>query len=292
MSGCTLCPRKCMTDREGSVGFCGVDSRIKIARADVHMWEEPCISGKRGSGTVFFSGCSLGCVFCQNYEISSGKGGRYVTEDELCDIVLSLQEKGVHNINFVTPTHYTDSVLRVLDRIKHKLTVPVVWNTGGYERAETVERLSGYVDIFLPDMKYASSEVSQRYSSAPDYFENASRALLKMFELAGYPTFGEDGMMKSGVLVRHLVLPSNIKESFAVLDFLAKSFDKERLYVSIMRQYFPCHRADEFPEISRKLTSLEYQRVTEYARALGITHGFLQDKDCADAKYVPPFEIQ
>ena len=281
-----------MTDREGSVGFCGVDSRIKIARADVHMWEEPCISGKRGSGTVFFSGCSLGCVFCQNYEISSGKGGRYVTEDELCDIVLSLQEKGVHNINFVTPTHYTDSVLRVLDRIKHKLTVPVVWNTGGYERAETVERLSGYVDIFLPDMKYASSEVSQRYSSAPDYFENASRALLKMFELAGYPTFGEDGMMKSGVLVRHLVLPSNIKESFAVLDFLAKSFDKERLYVSIMRQYFPCHRADEFPEISRKLTSLEYQRVTEYARGLGITHGFLQDKDCADAKYVPPFEIQ
>lgn len=291
MNGCTLCPRKCKADRESSVGFCGVDSRIKIARADAHMWEEPCISGSRGSGTVFFSGCNLGCIFCQNYEISSGRGGRHVTEDELCDIVLSLQEKGVHNINFVTPTHYTDAILRVLDRIKHKLSVPVVWNTGGYERVETVERLSGYVDIFLPDMKYVNPLVSQRYSGASDYFENASRALFKMFEIAGYPQFDKDGMMTRGVLVRHLVLPSNIKESFAVLDFLAKSFDKERLYVSIMRQYFPCHRAGEFPEIARKLTSLEYQRVTEYARGLGITNGFLQKKDCADAKYVPPFEL-
>ncbi len=291
MSVCTICPRKCKTDREASVGFCGAGNTLKIARADKHMWEEPCISGEHGSGTIFFSGCSLRCVYCQNYEISQGFGGKYISEDELCDIILRLQDDGVHNINFVTPTHYTDSIVRVLDRIKHRLSVPVIWNSGGYENEKTVQRLAGYVDVFLPDLKYITPGLSARYSGAADYFENASAAIKKMFDISGYPRFDSCGMIVSGTLVRHLVLPSNMRESFKVLEFLAHEFDTEKLYVSIMRQYFPSHRASEFPEINRALTSLEYQRVTEYAIRLGIKNGFLQDKDSADKKFVPPFEV-
>ncbi len=291
MSGnkCRLCPRNCGADRSKKNGFCKSGELSAVARADLHMWEEPCISGKRGSGTVFFSGCALRCVFCQNHVISHAPFGSEISDEMLGQIFLSLQSKGARNINLVNPTHFTNNILRALDMVRGKLNIPVVWNTGGYEKAETIRRLSGYVDVFLPDLKYVSPELSGKYSSARDYFEYAKDALAEMFALAGYPRFDNDGMMTSGVLVRHLVLPSNISETMKVIDHLARNFDTEKLYISLMCQYFPTHKAFEYPEISRRLTTLEYQKVLKYAEICGITHGFYQQRSSAKEEYVPQF---
>ncbi len=291
MSGnkCRLCPRNCGADRTKKNGFCKSGKLSAVARADLHMWEEPCISGKRGSGTVFFSGCALRCVFCQNHVISHCPFGSEITDETLGQIFLSLQSRGAHNINLVNPTHFANNILRALDLVREKLNIPVVWNTGGYEKAETVQLLSGYVDIFLPDLKYVSPGLSEKYSSARDYFEYAKDALDEMFSLAGYPRFDSDGMMTSGVLVRHLVLPSNIAETMKVIDHLAQNFDTEKLYISLMCQYFPTHKAFDYPEISRRLTTLEYQKVLKYAESRGITHGFYQQRSSAKEEYVPQF---
>ncbi len=291
MSGiCTLCPRRCGADRSRNRGFCGADDRIRIARVGLHEWEEPCISYGGGSGTVFFSGCSLKCVFCQNYEISSLGKGRDVDVSELSEIFLSVRDMGAVNLNLVNPTHYSEGVISALERVKDSLGIPVVYNTGGYDSVETLKRFEGLVDIYLPDIKYYDSTCSAKYSGAADYFEVASKAVSEMHRQVSYPVFDGEGHMKSGVLVRHLVLPTLWRDSLKILDYLAKAYDVERLHISLMRQYFPTHRAFEFPEISRRLTSLEYDKVTEHAIRLGIVNGYTQERSSAKEEYVPKFD--
>ena len=287
---CQLCPRRCGADRSVVRGACGAGAVVRIARVGLHAWEEPCLSYGKGSGTVFFSGCPLGCVFCQNHAISFEGQGRDVRDEELDGVFLSVRDMGAVNLNLVSPTPYVPAIAASLRRVKDKLGIPVVYNTGGYERPETLRALEGLVDIYLPDMKYASNAAAARYSGAPDYPQAARAAIREMFRQVGYPRFDEDGHMTGGVLVRHLVLPSNSRDSMRVLDILSQDYDPSRLYVSLMRQYFPCHRAHEFPEIDRRLTTLEYERVTRYALSLGIVHGFIQERDAATEDYVPPFD--
>ena len=291
MSKCTMCPRKCGRDREKERGICGADKNVRIARVGLHEWEEPCISYGKGSGTVFFSGCSLGCVFCQNHEISGGLSGRDVSPEELCDIFLSVRDMQAVNLNLVNPTHYSLDIARALYKIKEKLGIPVVYNTGGYDSTETLKEFYGLVDIYLPDIKYYSPEYSLKYSGAKDYFAVAEKAVSEMFSQVGYPVFDNEGHMKSGVLIRHLVLPALYRDSMAILDSLANTYDREKLYVSIMRQYFPTYKAFDFPEISRRLTTLEYQKVVNHARSLGIVNGFTQEKSSAKEEYVPKFDF-
>ncbi len=292
---CTLCPRKCGADRsavgEACRSFCGADALVRIARVGLHEWEEPVLSYGKGSGTVFFSGCSLKCVFCQNHEISAGLKGRDISPSELPDIFLKVRDMGASNLNLVNPTHYVREIRAALEKVKGSLGIPVVYNTGGYDRVEALQTLDGLVDIYLPDMKYVSSEYSKKYSGAADYFAVASNAVAEMFRQVGYPAFDAEGHMTHGTLVRHLVLPGLCRDSFAVLEHLAQNYDVSRLYVSIMRQYFPCHKAFDFPEISRKLTGLEYDKVLEYAEKLGITHGFAQERSSAREEYVPAFDF-
>ncbi len=289
--GCTICPRKCHADRTQSHGFCGSGVKIKIARVGLHTYEEPCISYGKGSGTVFFSGCPLKCVFCQNFEISQNLKGREISRDELCRIFLKVQEMGAVNLNLVNPTHYSTDIIYALEKVKGDLKIPVVYNTGGYDSVETLRGFSGLVDIYLPDLKYHDSEYSKKYSGVSDYFCVASKALDEMMRQVGYPVFTADGHMKSGVLIRHLVLPSLYRDSFKILDYLSGKYDTHKLYISLMSQYFPTHRANEYKEISRTLTTLEYQRVLEYAEKCGITHGFSQEKLSAEEKYVPIFDF-
>ena len=288
---CTLCPRQCLADRKKGKGFCGADSKVRIARVGLHEWEEPCISYGKGSGTVFFSGCSLKCVFCQNHEISSGLRGRDVSPEELAEIFLRVRDMGAVNLNLVNPTHYSSDIIKALKKVKDKLGIPVVYNTGGYDRADTLHAFSGLVDIYLPDIKYFSSGYSAKYSGAKDYSEVAFRAVREMFAQVGYPQFDVQGYMKKGVLIRHLVLPGLYRDSMKILDELAKEYDTEKLYISIMRQYFPTHRAFEYPEISRKLTTLEYNKVVEHAKSLGIVNGYTQEKSSAKEEYVPDFDF-
>ncbi len=288
---CRMCPRECGANRKKQRGFCGADSLVRIARVGLHEWEEPCISYGKGSGTVFFSGCSLKCVYCQNCEISSGLRGRDIEGDKLSEIFLSVRDMGAVNLNLVNPTHYSMDIVSALKEVKAELGIPVVYNTGGYDSVETLRLFDGLVDIYLPDIKYRSGEYSLRYSGAADYFEKASAALEEMHRQVGYPEFDAEGHMKRGLLVRHLVLPTLWRDSCGVLDFLAEKFDVSRLYVSIMRQYFPTHRASEFPELSRKLTTLEYEKVLSYAERLGIVNGFSQEKSSAKEEYVPDFDF-
>ncbi len=286
-----MCPRECLRDRNYEKGFCGADNNIRIARVGLHLWEEPCISYGKGSGTVFFSGCSLKCVFCQNHEISSGLRGRDVSADELSDIFLRVRDMGAVNLNLVNPTHYSSDIARALDKIKDKLGIPVVYNTGGYDKVETLKKFSGLVDIYLPDVKYYSREYSLKYSGAGDYFDIAIKAVSEMLRQTGYPEFDDDGHMKKGVLVRHLVLPTLYRDSMTILGKLSECFDASKMYISIMRQYFPTHKALDYPEISRKLTTLEYQKVVKCAESLGFTNGYTQEKSSAKEEYVPDFDF-
>ena len=252
------------------------------------MWEEPPISGKNGSGAVFFSGCTLKCVFCQNYEISQCGKGYYVTESELADEFLRLRDMGAENINLVSPTPFLPSVINVLDRVKHRLGIPIVMNSGGYERVETVRALKGYIDVYLPDLKYFSGELSLKYSGASDYFENAIKAVREMADQVGKPVFDSKGMIKSGVIVRHLVLPGSRADSIAVMDALGGNFSKDDILVSIMRQYAPVYKAFEFKSLSRKVSTFEYNSVVSAAEKYGFD-GFTQDADSADCSYTPEF---
>ncbi len=287
MPKCYLCPRKCGADRPSSRGFCGADT-LRLGRAAPHFYEEPPVSGKNGSGTIFFSGCPLSCVFCQNHELSDGCFGKPVTVNKLADIMLSLQDRGCHNINLVSPTPYVKDIIKALDIAK--LKIPVVYNTSGYERVQTLKALEGYVDIYLPDLKYVSGELSEKYSGAADYPSVAAGALSEMMRQRGGCEYGEDGMMKRGVIVRHLVLPSHKDESIAVLKFLHENYDKSKFLLSLMSQYVPDFKAGEYPEINRKLTKLEYRRVSEYAIALGFD-GFFQESSSQSSDFTPPFDL-
>ncbi len=292
MSGCMLCPRKCGADREhGQKGFCKV-TEILVARASLHFWEEPCISGTEGSGTVFFSGCNLGCVFCQNREISGGEAGIAITVERLAEIFLELQEKGANNINLVTPMHVVLSVREALLLAKTKgLSIPVLVNTGGYDSADSLKLLEGLVDIYLPDMKYISSELSKEYSHAADYGEVAKQALAEMYRQVGDPEFDERGMMKKGMIVRHLLLPGCRKDSEAVLRYLHKTYGNH-IYISMMNQFTPNERTAAYPKINRRITTYEYEKLLEFAEEIGIENGFYQTGKTAEESFIPAFDCE
>ena len=291
MSLCTLCPRRCGADRRtNEYSFCGESRTITVSRSMLHMWEEPSVSGKRGSGAIFFCGCNLRCVFCQNKTISRGGGNRReLSISELADLMLSLRDEGAHNINLVTPTHFSDSVAHALESVKHKLGIPVIYNTSGYDSQEALHTLDGLVDVYLPDFKYASSELAGAYSNAPDYPEVAEKAISEMFSQTGGVRFDKDGMIQKGVIVRHLVLPSCRKDSFAVLESLRKLLPVSQIRLSLMSQYTPEFALDcEFKNLHRRVTSFEYSSVLEKAISLGF-EGYFQERSSASDKYTPDF---
>lgn len=291
-SNCTLCPRSCGINRtDGQKGRCGMTAELKVARAALHMWEEPPISGKNGSGTVFFSGCPLSCVFCQNSSISHEADGKYINSSRLAEIFLELQSAGAHNINFVTPTHFVPHIIEALDIAKAKgLSLPVLYNCGGYESVQTLSLLRGYIDIYLPDFKYWSEDIAAKYSLCRDYREKASAALSEMIFQTGGPVFDENGIMKRGTVVRHLVLPGNSKDSMDVIEYLYKTYGN-KIYISIMSQYTPMEGIKElFPELARKLTKYEYDKVVNFAADIGVTQGFTQYGSAASESFIPKFD--
>ncbi|MBP3938353.1 MAG: radical SAM protein [Clostridia bacterium] len=285
---CNSCPRKCNIDREEKTGVCGAPSEYKVARAALHFWEEPCISGERGSGTVFFSGCSLKCVFCQNFEISRNAYGKVINEDRLIEIFKELEEQGAHNINLVNPTHYSRQLAETLR--KYKPSVPTVWNTGGYDSVESLKMLDGLVDVYLADIKYVSSAVSKKYSGAEDYFRVASEAVLEMQRQVGENVFDANGMMQKGLIIRHLVLPGNISQAMRVMDWVKENLPKETV-LSLMSQYTPCGKASDYPTINRKLSRREYDMVLDYAEKLGFENAFIQESGSSSEEFIPDFDL-
>lgn len=287
---CTLCPRRCGANRSGGQrGFCGAGQTVRIARTMLHRWEEPCLVGAHGAGAVFFSHCTLRCIYCQNAAISHEGDGSDVTEEELARLFLSLARQGAATLDLVTPTHYTPQILRALSLArKNGLTLPVVWNTSGYETVENVSRIAGAADIFLPDLKYAAEESGRLYSTAPDYAAAAQAAVTAMVKQLGPVQFSADGQLLRGVLVRHLVLPGHRRESIALVRWLWENFG-DRVQLSLMRQYTPLFRAAEFPPLHRQLTTFEYESVVDAARALGMTRVYVQGAEAVGAQYVPDF---
>lgn len=287
---CHLCPRNCGVDRlAGQKGFCGVDAGIMVARAALHMWEEPCISGKEGSGAVFFSGCSLGCVFCQNRTISKGQSGKVITVERLAELFLDLQGQKANNINLVTAGHFLPQVREVLILAKEQgLTIPVVYNSSGYEKAEMLRYLDGLVDIYLPDLKYLEADLAGKYSHAKDYPEVAMKALEEMVRQVGTPEFDERGMMKKGVIVRHLLLPGHVRNSKKVLEYLYGTYG-DQIYISLMNQYTPMPAMKDDPQLSRKVTDREYDRLLDHAISLGVTNCFIQEGETAKESFIPEF---
>lgn len=284
---CNACPRGCNVDREVSLGYCKSPEKFKLARASLHYWEEPCISGKNGSGAIFFSGCNLGCVFCQNYEISHGCKGVEVSDDDLVRIMKRLVDEGANNINFVNPTHYSLQLLRVLE--KYKPPVPIVYNTSGYDSVETLKMLDGAVDIYLPDFKYIRPEKALKYSKAEDYPQVAEEALAEMKQQVGEDVFDENGIMQRGMIIRHLVLPSNTNSSISALDYLAENFGDT--YISVMAQYVPCGDLTEYKEINRPLTQREYDKVVNHIFCLGLQKIFVQELEAASDEFIPDFDF-
>ena len=282
---CSICPRHCNVDRNVSLGFCQSPDNFRVARAALHFWEEPCISGKEGSGTVFFSGCNLKCVFCQNNEISAENKGVEISDDKLISIFENLISQGANNINLVNPTHYAKRLAKVLGRWKSP--VPIVYNSSGYEEVETLKALDGLIDIYLPDLKYIRAEKAMRYSKAADYFEKASAALFQMRRQVEDKFDGD--IMKSGMIIRHLILPQNTNSSIAVLDFIKSNFPNT--FVSLMAQYTPCGDLSEFPEINRKITKREYEKVVNYAFDNSFDKLFIQELSSADKSFIPKFDF-
>lgn len=288
---CRLCPRECGAARQsGQRGLCGAGKSLRVARAALHFWEEPCISGQTGSGTVFFSGCPLGCRFCQNHDISARCFGKDISVQRLAEIFLELQQQGANNVNLVSPTQYVPQMIEALDLAKPELKIPVVYNTGGYERVETLRMLEGYVDIWLPDAKYADPKRAGDYSNAANYPEVAFAAIAEMLRQAGDPVFDQNGMMRRGVIVRHLVMPGGMQDSFRVLEELTKLRQKQHFLLSLMSQYTPYRRDETYPELNRRVSSYEYRRVCEYSQELGF-EGFQQERSSAKEEYTPDFDL-
>ena len=282
---CLLCPNKCKIDKNTNIGACGTDNDVKIAKYYLHKFEEPMISGKNGSGTVFFCGCSLKCVFCQNYELSRSLRGKSITVKELADIFMNLEKQGAHNINLVNPTHYSDQILKALEI--YKPNIPIVYNTHGYENIEILEKMNDFIDIYLPDMKFFSPALARRYTGKENYFSVASRAVEFMANSKPF-ILGDDGMLKSGVIVRHLVLPQGVSDSKNILDWF--NTIKDKAYINVMSQYTPFGNIDAFPELQRKLTIREYEKVLDYAMSLDISNMFYQDPKSASQEYIPTWD--
>lgn len=286
---CSLCPRMCRTDRDVTTGYCGVKNTLRVARAALHFWEEPCISGEEGSGAVFFTGCNLRCVFCQNYHIARAEQGKEITTERLAEIFLELQEQKANNINLVTGTHYVPQIVEALQSAKKQgLQIPVVYNCGGYERTETLQLLEGLVDIYLPDFKYMDSQRAGKYSHAKGYPEVAKAALAEMVRQQPEAVFDERGLMKQGIIVRHLMLPGGIKDSKEVVRYLYETYG-DRIYMSLMNQYTPLAHVETYPEINRKLKKFEYDRLVDYAIALGVENAFIQEGETAEESFIPAF---
>ena len=294
MSICNICPRGCRVLRresvhgQGPVGYCRTGMLPIVSRAALHHWEEPCISGTRGAGTVFFAGCNLSCVYCQNYEISELRRGIEISVDRLAEIYRELINQGAHNIDLVTPTHFTHAVFQSL---REPLPVPVVYNCGGYESVHTVAFLRKKIQCWLPDLKYSDAAAAERYSSAPDYFEKAVPAIEQMFRQTGPYEIGADGILKKGVLIRHLILPGQMKNTKGVLEYVAETFRNGDVLFSLMRQYTPHGRAEEFPEINRRITDEEYEEAEAYMEALGIEDGYVQQKESSNQSFIPAFDV-
>lgn len=287
---CKLCPRNCGVNRKNNIGFCGQSDKLYAARAALHMWEEPCISGEQGSGTVFFTGCNLRCVYCQNRQIAVGGTGFEITAKRLSEIFLKQQENGAHNINLVTPTHYVPHIIEALDMVRGKsLTIPVLYNCGGYESVETLKLLRGYVDIYMPDFKYMDKTIAKKYSNAEDYPEMAKLAIEEMVLQSGGCVFDENGIMKKGVIVRHLVLPSYVQNSMQVIKYLHQTYG-QKIYMSIMNQYTPMPYVSKYPEINRTVTEAEYDEVINYAVQIGVENAFVQEGTAARESFIPLFD--
>lgn len=288
---CNDCPRKCNVKRkaltDNGKGFCRMGENPVIARADLHFWEEPPISGTNGSGTVFFTGCNLQCIYCQNEKISRGKFGKEFSVDELREIYHQLIKKGAHNINLVTGTHFINAICESLNE---PLPVPVVYNCGGYESVETLRKLEGKIDIYLPDLKYSDNTLATRYSNAPDYFETATKAIEEMYRQTGKPVFDDDGLMKKGVIIRHLILPGQLENTRKVIDWVSKSFKNGEILFSLMSQFTPI-KTCKTDSLNRRLTQEEYDTVADYLYDSGIEDGFMQELSSASEEYVPPFEL-
>ena len=282
---CEYCPRHCKNRRHGR---CGVEDRIIVGRIAPHYWEEPVISGENGSGAVFFSGCALNCVFCQNKKISASAYGKVIGEDELDSRIKALIENGVHNINFVTPSHYSLFLADFLE--KHSYSVPIVYNTSGYDDTEALEKLKDKVQIFLPDMKYSDNSLAKKYSSAADYVPVAKKAIEKMYSLVGDCEYDENGLLKKGVIVRHLMLPNNPENTLGVIDWFEKFSRDKKVLFSLMRQYTPCGDLKKFPELQQKLSDGEYEKALNYLYLNGID-GFLQESESSSQTYIPKFDI-
>lgn len=289
---CEICPHKCNINRsEGKIGRCKATDKVKIALYSIHNFEEPCISGEKGSGTVFFSNCNLNCIYCQNYEISQLGKGKEITIERLAEIFLIQQEKGVENINLVTPTSYVPQIIKAIEIARNKgLKLPIVYNTNSYENVETLQMLEGYIDVYLPDLKYAENELGKEYSKIADYFEVATKAIREMIRQVGTPKLNENGIMLSGVMVRHLVLPNYIENSKKVLKWIVENLPKD-IYVSVMAQYFPTYKAKEYEKMNRKLTKEEWKEIEDYIDELGIENGYVQELGDHEEEYVPKWEV-
>lgn len=290
LKDCILCPRECHTNRlEGHRGRCGMTSELVVARAALHMWEEPCISGETGSGTVFFTGCALGCVYCQNHNIASGVAGKTITIGRLTEIFLELQQKDASNINLVTPSHFIPQIKEaILDSKNRGLTIPIVYNSSGYEKKESLQLLEGLIDIYLPDFKYMDSNIAMKYSTAQDYPEHTKESIKEMYRQVGIPVFAENGIMKKGMIVRHLILPGQERDSMEILKYLYETYG-DTIYISIMNQYTPLENVKKYPEINRKLTEAEYDKVVDYGIDIGIENGFIQEGETATESFIPEF---
>ena len=288
---CEICPHKCKIDRTRQIGRCKAIDKVKIALYSIHNFEEPCISGTKGSGTIFFSNCNMNCIYCQNYEISQLGKGKEITIQELADIMIKQQERGVENINLVTPTSYTLQIIEAIKIAKTKgLKIPIVYNTNGYENVETLKLLEGYIDIYLPDLKYYDNEISKRYSKVDNYFEIATNAIKEMYRQVGQPVLDEEGIMKKGLMIRHLVLPNNIENSKKILKWIKENLDNN-IYVSIMAQYFPTYKAKEIDDLNRKLTKKEYEEIENYLYDLNLENGYIQELGEHEEEYVPKWEV-
>lgn len=291
MSNCTLCPYNCNVDRNEKLGVCKADAKVKIALASLHFYEEPCISGTNGSGTIFFSCCNLQCVYCQNYEISNENKGKEISIEHLAELFINQQNKGAHNINLVSPTPY---VLDIIEAIKiarkNGLRLPIVYNTSGYEKVETLKLLEGYIDVYLPDFKYFDDSIAIKYSKAPNYLEIVTNALKEMYRQVGVPVLDENGIIQKGLIIRHLVLPNNIQNSKNVLKWIKENMDNN-VFVSAMAQYFPCYKAKHMDELNRKLTKEEYEEVEQYLYSLDLENGYIQELGEHEEEYVPTFDL-
>lgn len=292
LKSCNLCPRNCGINRlDGNIGFCNSGKNIKVAKVSLHHWEEPCISGTNGSGTIFFSNCNLQCSFCQNYQISTDGLGKEISIKRLSEIFLEQQKNGAHNINLVTPTHYVPQIIEALNIAKSKgLNLPIVYNTNSYENIDTIKLLKGYIDIYLPDLKYFSDKYSCKYSNSPDYFYHATKAIEEMFSQVGELEIDDKGLVKKGVIIRHLMLPGLLFDSKKIMDYIYNTFSHS-VYISIMNQYTPTSHSNKHPEINRPLNPKHYDALIDYCLSLGIKNAFIQEDGTCSESFIPNFDL-